>query len=287
VVLASLLLAGCGEAKRNPDLRVEEALERGTPFVDVLKKHGCPDSVAEIDSDTFTASWSRSRIVAAAPFYSRHEHRTLTYPVRRGKVGQAKTSDEGSSSEVGVGYGSDARGSLEVAGGLGLLPLFAVVLAWQLGRRFREQARRELLPAAFVAVLLLGTSWSHEQSGVAGSDVPEASHVNHLVEELGAPARVLRLPGDLGTVLVYERRESRQVIVGGSEQAQAQAYLVQNAKVVAESPRLTTLEAQYWLFPFFETARARLHAVIGWSVALGVLALGLATRRKKTPAPAA
>ncbi len=77
------------------------------------------------------------------------------------------------------------------------------------------------------------------------------------------------------------------MIVGGSETAQAQAYLVQGAKVIAESPKTTTVEAQYWLFPFFETARARLHAVVGWSVALGVLALGLATRRGKTPPAAA
>jgi len=287
LALVSLVLAaGCGEAKWNPDLKLDDTLEAGAPFPQALEKHGGPDSVQEIDSDTFTVSWSRSRVIAVAPFFSRRERTELCYLVRKGKLGPPSSSSA-TSEGAGVGFGADATGpARSTAGTLGLIPLFAVLVAWRLGRTFREHARHQVAPLALVSLLLLGTSWGSERSGVTSSEGSVAgSHSSELVKDLGAPTRIMKLPGENGALLVYETRESKHRILGGAETASTQTYLVQRGRIVAGPSKSTAFEAQYYLFPFFETHEARLHATIAWSVALGTLALALATRRKKVAEP--
>ena len=99
LVVATLLVlaAGCGEATWNPDLKAQDALERGTAFTKALEKHGCPDSVQEIDSETFTATWSRASLVVPAPYLTRAETGTLSYLVRKGKLGGVYPSFSSSS----------------------------------------------------------------------------------------------------------------------------------------------------------------------------------------------
>ncbi len=279
--------AGCGEASWNADLAAVVPLERGARFDEAIERHGCPDSVQEIDSETFTISWERSRIVAVAPFYAHHEQSSLTYLVRRGKVVNAALTSPASSTGLGIGFGADAfvgatRPQLGASStALALIPLVLVVLAWELGRKLGERARHARRPLAIVSLLLLGTSWGVERSGaVPSSGVAEGSPAAELLQaELGRP-RILHLPGDQGALFVYSTHESKHVVVGGSETIATQAYLVQKNHVVKESPRTSTLVAQYYLFPFFETAQARLHAAIAWSVTLATIALALATRRR-------
>src|SRR5581483_4272885 len=79
-----VLAAGCGEATWNPDLKATP-LEKGTSFQEALAAHGCPDSVQEIDSETFIATWSQARLVASA-FSLERTTGSLTYAFRKGKM---------------------------------------------------------------------------------------------------------------------------------------------------------------------------------------------------------
>ncbi len=286
VGLALLALAGCGEAAWNPHLKLEGALDKGTPFVEALAAHGCPDSIHAIDSDTFTATWERVRIVAFAPFYAHRDRVTLGYLVRKGKISGTSPIKASVSGGLGLGFGADETGPLRSTGSsVGLIPFLAVVLAWQLGRAFRERLRFVLSPLLVTSVLLLATTWASDRTGVTapGGGVTEGSLVGVLYDELGDPDGMIHLPGDSGTLFVYRAGEKKHAIVGGSEAASAQAFLVQRGKVVRPGPKTTTLQAQYYLFPFFATGEARLHSVIAWSVGFATLALLFTTRRRKTP----
>lgn len=269
-VAAALLLvlaSGCGEAAWNPDLKTAAPIDRGTPFVDVLALHGCPDSVQEIDSETFTATWEQVRLVALAPFYTKPTGASVAVLVRKGKVSGQRPS-EGSS-------------VLRVRPTAGLLPLLAVFAAWLLGRALRERARVARRPLAVLSALLLVATFGTEKTGVAvsGGGAAEGSPVGTLVDELGAPSSVLRLPGDAGSLLVYRTFERKKAVIGGTEVASTQAFLVQRGKVTARSAKTTTLQAQFYLaqfhggdMPGFELA---------WSAALALLALAIATRRPR------
>lgn len=285
-VLAAALLvvaAGCGQATWNPDLDTTKPLDRGTPFVEALAKHGCPDSVLAIDSETFTATWERVQIVAFAPFFARRESSKIAYLVRKGKLGAAAPPTVERSS--GPGF-ADSSGPLRTtAGTVGLLPLIAVFLAWKAGRAFRRQARTVRGPLFLLALFLLGLSWRTESAGssVSGFGPEEGSFAGALVEELGPPSFALALPGDAGSLLAYRTEETRHAIVGGSQSAATQAFLVQRGRIVARSAKTTTLQAQYYLFPFFETQEARVNAAIAWSAALAALALAWTTRKGRRP----
>ncbi len=282
VLLSLVLLAGCGEATWNDSLDTSAQLAPGTPFAEALKAQGCPDSVQEIDSETFTANWEKVKVKSLA-LYSHRDHATYGFVVRKGRIGPANVSAYGSSGSLGIGFGADASGPLRsTIGKYGLIPLVCIIFAWEIGRKLKEHARHALLPLVLVSFLLLGTSWANERTGSAlEHETEEGSSVVELYKELGEPEKMTLTPDS--QLLVYRVRETKHMVVGGSESVTSQAYLVQRGKVIARTSRTATLTAQYYLFPFFETAEARFHALVAWSVALATLALAVASRKKKAP----
>jgi hypothetical protein len=277
VFLLALLLGGCGEATWNPELKAGAPLDRGTPFVEALDRHGCPDSIQEIDSDTFTASWEQTRLIATT-FSTERDTGSLAYMFRKGKVSGLKAP-------------ADKREPARGANPLAALPLAAVLLAWLVGRSLREKARVARLPLLALSVALLATTRGGEKTGVSaeGGGVPDQSPVGLLVDELGAPSAVLRLPGETGALLVYRRGETKRAILGGSESVSTQAFFVQRGKVVKRSLKTTTLQAQYFIAPFHETVESAglrppgdslraFAALLGWSCAFATLALALTAR---------
>ncbi|HZU97521.1 MAG TPA: hypothetical protein VFF73_12545, partial [Planctomycetota bacterium] len=240
ILLSLVLLAGCGEATWNDSLDTSAQLAPGMPFAEALKAQGCPDSVQEIDSETFTASWEKVKVKAFS-LYTHRDHATYGFVVRKGRIGPSNVSAFGSSGGVGIGFGADAAGPLRSTGGkYGLIPLVCIIFAWEIGRKLKEHARHALLPLGLVSLLLLGTSWSSDKTGPSlEKETEEGSSVVELYKELGEPEKMTLTPDT--QLLVYKVRETKHMVLGGSEAVTTQAYLVQRGKVIARTNRTPTL----------------------------------------------